>query len=166
LPHQRERQCYSANRYCSASTSHEQDAGPTEKKNILHRVCPQSTRILQLGKKILTVIMMFDFSLTVFQTEGSSGKKGSNDVQPGSGNSASPGAQIFLSPFSSSPLANTAWYPHHSQLEWPEVKSYLVTYTVFEPRMPNSTKLGRGIFRLSRSPTGTCLRSRGIFKLS
>ena len=32
LPHQRERQCYSANRYCSASTSHEQDAGPTEKK--------------------------------------------------------------------------------------------------------------------------------------
>ena len=51
------------------------------------------------------------------------GLKGSNDVQPGSGNSACKSARGFSTPFSSSPLANTAWYPHHSQLEWPGAKS-------------------------------------------
>ena len=95
---------------------------------------------------------LLDFSLTVFQTEGSSGKKGSNDVQPGSGNSASPGAQIFLIPFSSSPLANTAWYPHHSQLEWPEAKSYPVIYSVFEPRMPKVWEWGTQIRPNMHSP--------------
>ena len=38
------------------------------------------------------------------------------------GNSASPGAPDFLIMIPSSPLANTAWYPHHSQLEWPGTK--------------------------------------------
>ena len=45
------------------------------------------------------------------------GLKGSNDVQPGSGKSASKVPPVFLIAFSSSPLANTAWYPHHSHTE-------------------------------------------------
>jgi len=106
---------------------------------------------MQLGKPIPTVrVLCWDnCSLTVFQTEGSSRIK---RIQWCSRWMLATPRRRCPTLFSSSPLANTAWYPHHSQLEWPPKKFSPVIYSVFEPRMPKVWEWGTQIRPNMHSP--------------